>query len=135
MRALLALPLVLAACATPQAMPGPAPIAIPAAATADRVAAECRLLERAQAETEARGLRAWPDVLVGCPGHEGLGNAMTLSQASGATRAANAARPPAAVRAMGARAETLFRRMITRGVPVAVAEAVAGTPEFAAAAR
>jgi hypothetical protein len=124
-RAFLPLPLVLAACATPVDVPAPM----------DRVAAECRLLEVAHAETEARGLRAWPDVLVGCPGHEGEQNAMTLAQASDATRAANAATAPQAVRALGARADVVFRRMITRGVPVAVAEAMVATPEFAAAAR
>jgi len=129
MRALLPLLLVLAACATPAALPVPAP------APVDRIAAECRMLERAQAETGARGLRAWPDVLVGCPGHEGAGNAMTLTQASDATRRANAARPPEAVRAMGERADMVFRRMITRGVPVVVAEAMVATPEFAAAIR
>jgi hypothetical protein len=129
MRALLPLPLLLAACATPVAMPVPVP------APADRIAAECRMLEAAQTETAARGLRAWPDILVGCPGHEGTANAMTLAQASAATRAANAARPPEAVRAMGARADMVYRRMITRGVPVTVAEAMAATPEFAAAVR
>jgi hypothetical protein len=129
MRTLLILPLLLSACAAPVAAPPAAP------APADRIAAECRLLERAQAETTARGLRAWPDVLVGCPEHDGLGNAMTLAQASEATRRANAARPPEAVQARGARADMVYRRMITRGVPVGVAEAMAATPEFAAAVR
>ncbi len=129
MRPILALPLLLCACAAPAVVPPPTPD------RADRIAAECRLLERAQSETEARGLRVWPDVLVGCPSHAGLGNAMTLAQASEATRAANAARPPETVRTMGARADMVYRRMITRGVPVAVAETMAGMPEFAAAAR
>ena len=131
MRALLSLVLMLAACATPVALPGPAP----APAPADRITAECRLLERAQAETAARGLTVWPDVLVGCPGHAGTQNAMTLAQASQATRRANAARPPAEVQALGARADMVFRRMITRGVPVEVAEALAATPDFATAVR
>ncbi len=129
MRALMFLPPLLAACATPVALTAPAP------APADRIAAECRLLERAQAETGARGLTVWTDVLVGCPGHEGARNAMTLAQASDATRAANAADAPQAVRAMGPRADMVFRRMITRGVPVSVAEAMVTTPEFAAAVR
>ncbi len=129
MRALLLLPLVLAACATPAMVPPPAPT------PAERIAAECRLLERAQEETETRGLRAWPDMLVGCPGHEGLATAMTLAQASDATRAANAAPAPQAVKALGTRADMVWRRMITRGVPLAVAQAMVATPEFAAAVR
>ena len=130
MRSLAALPLLLAACAAPMAVP----VAAPPSAT-ERMAAECRLLERAQEATAARGLRAWPDVLIGCPGHAEAENAMTLAQASEATRRANAAQLPEAVRAQGARAETVYRRMITRGVPVAVAESLAATPEFAEAAR
>ncbi len=131
MRSLAALPLLLAACAAPMAVP----VAAPQPSPAERIAAECRLLERAQQATAARGLRAWPDVLVGCPGHAEAENAMTLAQASEATRRANAAQLPEAVRAQGARAETVYRRMITRGVPVAVAESLAATPEFAEAAR
>ncbi len=129
MRAL-AIPLLLAACATaaPAPPPGPGPLAA-------RIAAECRLLEAAQAETTARGLRAWPDVLTGCPGHAGAAPAMTMAQASDATRRANRATLPPAVAAAGARAETVYRRMITRGVPVEVAEAMTSSPEFAATLR
>lgn len=126
MRALLALPL-LAACAAPVAAPPPPP--------GNRIAAECRLLEAAQAETAARALRAWPDVLVGCPGHEGARDAMSLAQMTAATRAANAARLPDGARTLGPRADLVFRRMITRGVPVTVAEAMVARPEFAAASR
>ncbi len=93
------------------------------------------MLERAQAETRARGLTDWPDVLVGCPGHEELREAMTLAQMSEATRTANATSAPPAVTALGPRADAMFRRMITRGVPVVVAVAMTATPEFAAAAR
>lgn len=100
---------------------------------AARVSAECRLLERAQEETRARGLRAWPDVLVGCPGHEALRNAMSLAQMSAATRAANAAPLPAGV-ARG-RSEMIYRRMITRGVPEPVARDLATSVDFAAAVR
>ncbi len=114
-----------------------APAAVPErpapADAAQRVATECVMLERAQAETEARGLRAWPDVLVGCPGHEGLVSAMSMAQASETTRRANAAALPEGLRGAGPRADQVYRRMITRGVPVAVAEAMAATPEFAAA--
>ena len=130
MRAL-ALPLLLAACAT--AAPAPQPPA--PAPLAERIAAECRLLEAAQADTIARGLQAWPVVLTGCPGHEGAAPAMTMAQASDATRRANSATLPPAVATAGPRAETVYRRMITRGVPVEVAEAMALTPGFAAALR
>lgn len=128
MRALLALPL-LAACAA--AAPPPAAEAPPA----DRIATECRLLQAATVETAARGLRVWPDVLEGCPDHPEARGAMTLRQMSDATRAANAARLPEGARPLGPRADLVFRRMITRGVPVAVAEAMTARPEFAAAAR
>lgn len=101
----------------------------------DRIAAECRLLEVAQAETRARGLTTWPDVLAGCPGHPAARPAMSLAQMSAATRAANAAALPPAAGALGPRADLVFRRMITRGVPVPVAEGMTARPEFAAAVR
>lgn len=123
----LVMALTLMACAAPPAM---TPIAGDAAG---RLAAECRLLERAQAETRARGLRAWPDVLVGCLGHEALRDAMSLPQMSAATRAANAAPLPAGV-ARG-RGEMVYRRMITRGVPEPVARDLVTSAEFAAAVR
>ena len=131
---ILAVFLALAGCAMPPGgavAPGAGPVARPPAE--GRVAAECRLLERAQAETSARLLRVWPDVLVGCPGHEGLRDAMTLAQMSAATRAANAAQLPPGV-ARG-RAEMVYRRMITRGVPEAVARDMVASEEFAAAIR
>jgi hypothetical protein len=124
MRAL-ALALLLAACGAGPSAP-PAPV--------DRIATECRLLEAAQIETRARGLTDWPDVLAGCPGHPAT-SAMTLRQMSEATRAANAATLPAAARPLGARADLIFRRMITRGVPPEVALAMTATPAFAAATR
>lgn len=129
--ALLLAALALSACAAPP----PAPPPPPAAALPDRIAAECRLLEAAQAETRARGLAAWPDVLAGCPGHPEARAAMSLPQMSAATRAANAATLPPAARALGGRADLVFRRMVTRGVPVPVAEAMTARPEFAAAVR
>lgn len=60
---------------------------------------------------------------------------MTLRQMSDATRAANAATLPPAASALGPRADLIFRRMITRGVPVPVAEAMTTTPAFAAATQ
>jgi hypothetical protein len=125
------LPLILTLAACAQAAPPPAA----APALPDRIAAECRLLVAAQVETAARGLTAWPDVLAGCPGHPEARAAMTLPQMSAATRAASAAALPPAARALGPRADLVFRRMITRGVPPAVAEAMTARPEFAAAVR
>ncbi|MCC5999258.1 MAG: hypothetical protein JJU19_00130 [Pararhodobacter sp.] len=107
----------------------------PAPDHSTRIASECRLLERAQAETMARNLPSWPDVLAGCPGHESVVPAMTMAQASDATRRANRASLPEQVSGAGARAEIVYRRMITRGVPPAVAEAMTATAEFAAAIR
>lgn len=128
MRAVVLL-LSLAACAAAVTETAPPPPA------GDRVAAECRLLEAAQAETRARGLRAWPDVLVGCPGHGILRDAMSRPEMSAATRAANAATLPEAARVLGPRADLVYRRMITRGVPESVARAMTARPEFALAVR
>lgn len=132
MRAL-ALALLLAACSVPAVAPRPPPAATPDLPA--RVNAECRLLEAAQAETRARGLTAWPDVLAGCPDHPEARPAMSLRQMSDATRTANRAVLPPGARALGPRADLVFRRMITRGVPEPVAAAMTARPEFAAAVR
>ncbi|MCC5986718.1 MAG: hypothetical protein JJT95_03485 [Pararhodobacter sp.] len=134
MRALLIL-LAFAPLACAPASMATRPAATATADPAARIAAECAMLERAQAETAARGLRDWPDVLVDCPGHEGLTPAMTMAQASEVTRLANAAALPETLREAGPRADIVYRRMITRGVPLPVAEFMATTPEFAAALR
>jgi len=126
--ATLTLALFLGACALPGQAPPPVADAAP-----DQIARECRLLERASAEMAARGESPQPDILVGCPGHEGLRDAMSMAEMSAATRRANAARPPAMVQ--GVRADMVYRRMITRGVSLVVAEEMAATPEFAAAVR
>ena len=99
---------------------------------AARIDAECRLLARAHAETAARGLTAWPDILDGCPAHPEARSIMTLSQMSAATRSANALPAPPG---LAPRADQVLRRMITRGVPPEVALALLQSPEFAAAAR
>ncbi|MCC5972195.1 MAG: hypothetical protein JJU15_19840 [Pararhodobacter sp.] len=123
---------VLSACA----LPGPMVTATPGPANLqDRITLECRMLERASTEISAGGQVPPSDILVGCPGHEDLRDTMSMAEMSAATRRANAARAPDGVRALGPRADQVFRRMITRGVPVAVAEAMTGTPEFTAAVR
>ncbi|WP_333831331.1 hypothetical protein [Pararhodobacter sp.] len=126
--AALSLALFLTACALPGQAPLPATDALP-----DQIARECRLLERAHAAMEARGENPQPDILVGCPDHAGLRDAMSMPGMSAATRRANAAPLPAGVQ--GARADMVYRRMITRGVSLAVAAEMAATPEFAAAVR
>ena len=124
--------LVLGGCAA--AMPVPPSAPAPSGREA-RVAAECRMLAQAHAETLRRGLAAPPDILVGCPGHEALRDAMPLAAQTAALRAANAAVLPPEVAASGVRGARIYRRMITRGVPEAVAGDVARGPLFAAAAK
>jgi len=123
----LTLALFLAACAAPGQAPRPA------ADPQDQIARECLLLERASAAMAARGENPQPDILVGCPGHEALRDAMSVAEMSAATRRAIAVQPPAEVQ--GPRADMVYRRMITRGVSDAVAAEMARTPEFAAATR
>jgi len=114
--------MALAACATTPPPPD----------RAARMAAECRLLARAHAETAAGGLTAWPDILDGCPSHPDARSTMTMAQMSDATRAANALIPPPG---LSPRADQVLRRMITRGVPPQVALALLESPEFTAATR
>ena len=132
----LAFVLALGACGAPAALPPAAPSAVRAVPDlAARIAAECALLEAAQAATAVTGRTPWPDVLAGCPGHARLRPVMTLPQMSAATRAANAAALPDSARGLGPRADLVFRRMITRGVPPDVARALVSHPAFAAAVR
>ncbi|WP_417587710.1 hypothetical protein [Pararhodobacter oceanensis] len=117
--------MLLAACATGQPLRAPAP--------QDRIAAECALLAQAAAQMEAAGQPAHDGLTEGCPGTTAT-DSRPLSQQSAATRAAVAAALPAGVEA-GSRAELLFRRMITRGVPLSVASALTSSEAFAAASR
>ncbi|WP_323042399.1 hypothetical protein [Gemmobacter sp.] len=129
MRAML-LVLGLAGCAA--AVPAPQ---VAVQGRAGRIAAECRLLEAAHAATRARMGTAPPDILVGCPGHEALRDAMALTAQSAALRVANAAVLPPEVAAAGPQGARLYRRMISRGVPEPVAADVARGPLLAAAVR
>jgi len=121
--------IVLAGCGTEA---GFSPPSQPPANRAQRIASECTLLARAFNETSARGLRAWPDILQGCPAHPEARSAMTLSQMSDATRSANSLPAPPG---LTPRADQVLRRMVTRGVPAEVALALVHSPEFAAATR
>lgn len=122
---------VLGACA----LSGPVATVSPATTLQDRIVRECRLLERASVEISARGQVSPSDILVGCPGHEAVRESMSMAEMSAATRRANTASAPQGLRVMGPRADEVFRRMITRGVPVDIAEALTDSPEFAAALR
>ncbi|MFN3647533.1 MAG: hypothetical protein ACK4S2_13635 [Gemmobacter sp.] len=115
---------VLAGCAAPVAVPPPG-----AGNREGRLAAECRLLEAAHAATAARLGQAPPDILVGCPGHEGRRDAMPLAAQSAALRVANAAALPPVVAAAGPAAARAYRRMISRGVPEDVAAGLAQGPQ------
>lgn len=118
----LALVLLLSACA---ALP-------PGAETpaADRRTAECALLSRASARM---GGQAPPGLTEGCPGTTAR-DTRPLAQQTASVRAANAAALPPGLVA-GTRAEAVFRRMITHGVPPELAAALTADPAFAQAAR
>ena len=121
MRAM-ALVLILAGCAVPVVVPGRVAVRED---RAGQILAECKVLEAAHAATRAQAGTAPPDILVGCPGHEGLRDAMPLAAQSAALRAANAAVLLVAVARGGPQAGRVYRRMISRGVPEAVAAQVA----------
>lgn len=130
---ILTVALGLAACgAPPQPLDAPHP---PMADRASRIAAECKTLEAAYTLMQGRGQVAPPDILVGCPGHEALRDTMPLKAQSAALRQANAAVLPPAVQAAGPAGARAFRRMITRGVPVDIANEVSQGALFAAALR
>ena len=129
--ALRAVPLVLlAACGLPDRS---APDQAPAPSAADRIAAECGLLARAGTMMEAAGQTAHPGLREGCPGVSAADN-RDLDTQMASLRAATGAPLPPSLQA-GTRAETVYRRMITRGVPVSLAGHLTGDPLFAIAAR
>lgn len=118
-------PLLLAACVTAAPRSAPAP--------SERVAAECALLARAGAAMAAVGTSAHAGLREGCPGETAV-DSRPLARQTASLRAAGAAALPPGVPA-GGRAEAVFRRMITRGVPVPVAVRLTADPLFAAAVR
>ena len=95
---------------------------------AERVAAECRVLSEAGAQMTAQGAPPHAGLREGCTGVAAV-DARPLPAQTATLRAAMAAELPAGVRP-GSRAETVYRRLITRGVPVDVAAALTGTPDF-----
>lgn len=107
---------------------------VPEPSRQDRIAAECAVLEAAYQTALEQGNAAPPDIVVGCPGRETLRDTMPLRAQSEALRRANAAVLPAGIAAIGPRAEVIYRRMITRGVPESVAAGMAGGRLFRVAA-
>lgn len=99
----------------------------------ERIVAECALLDAAAIRMAAAATPASPGLTEGCPGSTER-DTRPLDAQTAALRAANAAPLPAGLEP-GGRADQVFRRMITRGVPVAIATALAQEPVFAAAAR
>lgn len=106
---------------------------LPPLPSQDRLTAECSLLAQAGAAMTVAGLAVHRGLQEGCPGVSER-DARPLPQQSASLRSANTAALPQGV-AAGSRAETVFRRMITRGVPVTVAVRLVATEAFASASR
>lgn len=122
MRLLIALFALSACVAVPRASQMPDP--------ATRLAAECALLVEA---AQRMGPQAHPGLLEGCPGTTAR-DTRPLPQQLASLRAAQAAPLPAGI-APQTRADTVFRRLITRGVPVSIATSLSDGPRFRTAAR
>jgi hypothetical protein len=122
------LPLIaLAACTLTNPVQRAAPTA------QDRVIAECALLAEAAQRMAAGGSPAHDGLRDGGPGIEAR-DTRPLPQQTASLRAAAGADLPAGI-AANSRADQVFRRMITRGVPVSIASALTQDPVFDAAAR
>ncbi|MFY0596429.1 MAG: hypothetical protein JXQ85_08370 [Cognatishimia sp.] len=93
-------------------------------------ASECRLLELAYKVTLAQKDAAFSDILVDCPGYETWEFQMTTRDNSNAFRDAMGAQLPVKVQMGGDEAKALFQRMISRGVPLDVAEGMVDTRAF-----
>jgi hypothetical protein len=106
----------------------------PAAPTPqERVAAECAVLTLAAQRMAEAGNPAHDGLREGCPGVTAQ-DTRPLVRQTASLRAATAAVLPDGI-APGSRADQVFRRMITRGVPVAIATALTQDPAFGAATR
>lgn len=127
MRLILIFPLLLAACVSA----GPRPEAEPT--QAQRLDAECALLTRAVEMMAAAGTPAAPGLREGCPDERGI-DSRPLTRQTASLREANATPLPPGLMP-DSRAEVVFRRMITRGVPVSLAIHLTSDPIFAAAVR
>lgn|GEM_PF-1445823 len=127
--------LLLAGCGAQVAGPGAAVAPVSGVSRAQAIAAECRLLEEAHRRVASAQGRASADILTGCPGHETLRDEMPLKAQTAALRRANAAQIPPVVQGLGVEGPRIYRRMITRGVPEAVAQQLAASDLMAQAAR
>ena len=99
----------------------------------DRIAAECRLLASAATRMATQGLTVQEGLREGCPGVTAV-DTRPLPAQTASLRAATAAGLPAGVQA-GSRAEVVFRRMITRGVPPAISASLTNASDFLIAAH
>jgi|GEM_PF-5329836 len=102
----------------------------PSLASSPPKASECNLFELAYKVTLAQKDAAFTDILVDCPGYEGWEFQMTTRDNSNAFRDATSAQLPAKVQMGGDEAKALFQRMISRGVPLDVAEGMVDTRAF-----
>ncbi len=81
----------------------------------------------------AAGSPAHDGLLEGCPGSTARDTRPLARQTASLREGGQAALPPGV--AQGSRGEAVFRRMITRGVPVSLAIRLTADPLFAEAAR
>ena len=97
-----------------------------------RIAAECALLDHAAGMMSAAGQPPHAGLSEGCPGVAET-DARPIEAQMASLRLANSARLPAGI-LPDTRGEEVFRRMLTRGVPISLAEHLITSPQFATAA-
>lgn len=109
------------------------PPAAPAPSPDERLVAECALLAHAGTMMAAAGQPPHEGLTEGCPGVTAT-DARPMARQLESLRAGSQTPLPAGL-IPGTRGEEVFRRLITRGVPVSLAVHLATDPLFAAAAR
>lgn len=129
MRLFLLLPLALGACVSS----APPQTAEPAVSPESRLVAECALLARAAEMMAAAGTPAQGALTEGCPGDTSRDTRPLARQTASLREAGAAPLPPGVI--AGTRAEAVFRRMITRGVPPSLALHLTSDPLYAEAVR
>ncbi len=115
---------------------GPSGQSEPVAAQADasgRIAAECALYEAAMKRDAAKTGTSNTQIVLGCPGYEDVKDTSNRFTGAGAFIGAMRAQPPQAALAMGPAGKNLYQKMIARGVPTDVANAIVSDPVFARA--
>lgn len=121
--------LALAACVSNTPASAPVP---PEPSVEQRIAAECVLLGRAATMMASAGQPPHVGLNEGCPGVTDV-DARPIEDQMASLRLANSARLPVGLVA-GTRGEEVYRRMLTRGVPISLAEHLITSPQFAEAA-